>query len=239
VPGPDRPGRSWPDSSAPGQAGGSYASLGVGEFLDALAAGAPAPAAGSSLALTVAQAAALCAKAARLSRRQITSERAEELTAAAERVRTVATALIDTDAQAYQKVIAARRRAAAPPGPPGATRTADTSRPAGTTQPADTVPPAGIGTGPLADALARAADPPMRLVELCADLADLTVPLATEGNPALRGDVIAAALLTEAAARSAVSLVAINLAGSPSDPRPARARDLLAEISRTVSHLSM
>ncbi|MGI9005864.1 MAG: cyclodeaminase/cyclohydrolase family protein [Streptosporangiaceae bacterium] len=178
-----------------------YAGLPVGEFLDALAAGAPAPAAGSAAAVVLALAAALCAKSARLSARQLGAGKAAELTAAAERVRAAATALIDADAWAYQAVIAAGR---AGPGGEADNRAA---------------------------ALSRAADVPMQIAALAADLAGTAARLATAGNPNLRGDAHTAALLAQAAARSAARLVAINLADAPGDPRPARAAHLVARIA--------
>ncbi|HUJ04547.1 MAG TPA: cyclodeaminase/cyclohydrolase family protein [Streptosporangiaceae bacterium] len=187
----------------------SFAELPVGQFLDALAAGTPAPAGGSAAALTVAQAAALCAKAARLSARQLTAERAGQLTIEAERIRFQVAALIDADAVAYRAVIDQARHAAA----------------VGNT--ADSV-------GLLAQALSLAADVPMQVVEHAAQIAEIAAPLAAYGNPALRGDAVTAALLAQAGARSAATLVTVNLADAPDDPRPARAFDLLSGIAQAV-----
>ncbi len=197
-PGPDGP--DGPDSPRSRHAAGAgYAGLPVGAFLDALAAASPAPAAGSAAALVLAQAAALCAKAARLSAARLGESKAAELTAGAEQVRAAATALADADASAYQEVIAAGRGGAA---------------------------------GNLAAALSRAADVPMEVVALAAELAGPAAVLAAAGNPNLRGDAQTAALLGQAAARSAARLVGINLAraGLAGDPRPARAARLLARI---------
>ena len=187
----------------------SFAELPIGQFLDALAAGTPAPAGGSAAALTVAQAAALCAKAARLSARQLTAERAGQLTIEAERIRFQVAALIDADAVAYRAVIDQARHAAA----------------VGNT--ADSV-------GLLAQALSLAADVPMQVVEHAAQIAEIAAPLAAYGNPALRGDAVTAALLAQAGARSAATLVTVNLADAPDDPRPARAFDLLSGIAQAV-----
>jgi formiminotetrahydrofolate cyclodeaminase len=187
-----------------GGQGGSYQPLPVGGFLDALAAGAPAPAAGSAAALVLAQAAALCAKSARLSARQLTADQAGQLTAEAEQARAEAASLIDEDARAFSAVIEQSRR------------------PAGQS---------GSAEG-LAAALSRAADVPMRIVELAAAVARLGVTLAADGNPALRGDALAAGYLAQAAARSAAALVRINLASTPGDPRPARAQALLTSIDQ-------
>ncbi len=192
----------------------SYAGLSVGAFLDALAAGAAAPAGGSAAAMVLAQAAALCAKSARLSARQLTAGRAAELTAEAEQIRSAAASLIDEDPRAYQAVIEQRRRLR---GESGAERSA-----------------AGR-SAELAAALSAAADVPMRTVELAVPVASLAAVLVLEGNPALRGDAMAAGLLTRAAARAAAALVSINLADSPADPRHVRADSLLAAIDERDS----
>ncbi len=181
----------------------SYAGLPVGAFLEALAAGSPAPAGGSAAALVLAQAAALCAKSARLSARQLTAERAAALTDEAEQILATAASLIDEDSRAYRAVIEQIRRRAG----------------------------GSDAAGRLAAALSGAAEVPMRLVELAVPVASLAAALAADGNPALRGDTITAALLAHAAARSAAALVSINLADAPGDPRPARAAELLAGLA--------
>lgn len=200
-----------------------YADQPVSVFLDALAGRSAAPAGGSAAALALAQAAALCAKTARLSARQLTADLANELTAQAERSTATAASLIDEDARAYRLVIEQSRRAAAArtearstEGKPGAAADLD--------QQVDN----------LVAALSRAADVPMRLVELAAPVADLAASLSANGNPALRGDAITAALLAQAAARCAATLISINLADAPADTRPARAFDLLAQIAHSV-----
>ncbi|HXP20099.1 MAG TPA: cyclodeaminase/cyclohydrolase family protein, partial [Streptosporangiaceae bacterium] len=58
--------------------------------------------------------------------------------------------------------------------------------------------------------------------------------LAADGNPALRGDAITAALLAQAAARAAATLVGINLAAVPDDARHARSKLVLAAIARSA-----
>ena len=82
----------------------------VAVFLDELAAGAPAPAAGSAIALVLAEAAALCAKAARLSGRRLGAARADDLATRAEDLRAAATDLMDQDALAYGVVITAAKQ---------------------------------------------------------------------------------------------------------------------------------
>jgi formiminotetrahydrofolate cyclodeaminase len=192
----------------------SYAGLRVGALLDALAAGTAAPAAGSAIALVLAQAAALCAKSARLSARQLTADRAAELTAEAEQMRAAAASLIDQDPCAYQAVIEAKRRLRAEGGG-AAGRSAE-----------------------LAAALSDAADVPMRMVELAVSVASVAAVLASEGNPALRGDAITACLLAQAAGRAAAILVTINLAGTQDDDRIARAETLLGLIAQSANRVA-
>jgi methenyltetrahydrofolate cyclohydrolase len=191
----------------------SYADMPVGTFLDALCAGTPAPAAGSAAALVLAQAAALCAKAARLSSRQLTADRAARLFGEAEQIRSRAASLIDEDPRAYQAVIEQTR------GLGGQSR-------GGTSD-------AGPADG-LAAALSAAADVPMQVVELAVPVASIAAVLAESGKPALRGDAMTAGLLAQAAARAAAVLVRVNLAGVPSDPRHARADAWIAAIDERV-----
>ena len=232
-----------------------YAGLPVGAFLDALAAGSAAPAGGSAVALVLAQAAALCAKTARLSARQLTAERAGPLTAEAEQVRARAASLIDDDARAYRAVLEQTRPRAGesetpgqsgPTGPSGHTEpsaaagesgSAGQNRTAGESGSAGQNRSAGESgaAGRLVAALSDAADVPLRMVELSVPVARLAATLAAGGNPALRGDAVAAGLLAQASARAAAELVTINLAAMPDDPRHARAADLLAAIAEVLA----
>jgi methenyltetrahydrofolate cyclohydrolase len=86
----------------------SFLDLSLREFLGQLAAGQPAPAAGSAAALAVALGASLCAMVAGLSTRQLAD--AADLQARAELLAGTAAPLADADADAYGAVIAARRR---------------------------------------------------------------------------------------------------------------------------------
>lgn len=187
-----------------------YAGLPVSAFLDALAGGAPAPAGGSAAALVLAQAAALCAKSARLSARQLTAERAAQLTEEAEQIRARAASLIDEDPRAYAAVLTALRHRA------------------------EHKDSADAAAG-LAAALSSAADIPLQLVELAVPVSAIAATLAADGNRALRGDALAARMLAQAAARAAAGLVRINLAGEPDDPRHARCDALLARIDDQLS----
>jgi len=219
----------------------SYAGLSVGAFLDALAAGAPAPAGGSAAALVLAQAAALCAKSARLSGRQLTASRAAELTAEAEQIRGTAASLIDEDPRAYQAVIEQSRRIG---GEQSRRIGGEQSRRIGGEQSRRIGGERGAERGAarrsdgMAAALSAAADVPMRIVELATSVAALAAVLARDGKPALRGDAITAGLLARAAGRAAAALVSINLADRPADPRHSRADSLLAAIDEQLLPVS-
>jgi methenyltetrahydrofolate cyclohydrolase len=61
----------------------------------------------------------------------------------------------------------------------------------------------------------EASKSPLEIAQVAADLAELAAELATSGNPNLKGDAVAGALLAEAAAQAASRLVAINLTDGP------------------------
>lgn len=98
-------------------------------------------------------------------------------------------ALAQADADAYDAVLAARRL------PPGPARERE-----------------------VAAALAGAVDVPLRIAGLGLSVARLAQTLAEQGNPNLRGDAAAGAVLAEAGSRIAASLVRINV-GQPADSR--------------------
>jgi methenyltetrahydrofolate cyclohydrolase len=179
----------------------THLDLPVGRFLEQLASAEPAPGGGGAAALAVSMAAGLCVMTARLSARQLADE-AAALVKDLERIATAAASLIQADADSYAAVIAARRSAG---------------------------PGSGPGSRPVAVALSAAADVPLQIAELAVPVARTAARLATEGNPNLRGDAIAGALLAAAGARAAAVLVGINLAGAPGDDRPARAAGLADE----------
>jgi formiminotetrahydrofolate cyclodeaminase len=82
------------------------------------------------------------------------------------------------------------------------------------------------GDEPLRDALARAAGVPLEIAEVAVDVASLAAVVAERGDQALRADAVSAALLAEAAGRTAATLVEVNLGTTSADERVTRARDL-------------
>jgi formiminotetrahydrofolate cyclodeaminase len=83
----------------------------------------------------------------------------------------------------------------------------------------------------LGRALSRAAEVPLLIAQLAADVAALAKDVADCGDPAVRADATAAALLAQAAARSAAHLVEINLGAGPEDLRVLSAQALAAAAS--------
>jgi formiminotetrahydrofolate cyclodeaminase len=83
-------------------------------------------------------------------------------------------------------------------------------------------------------ALSEAAQVPLEIAEVGAAVAALAARLAEDGNPNLLGDAVTAALLAEAACRSAAGLVMINLRSSPGDDRLGRALRAVAESAKSA-----
>lgn len=77
-------------------------------------------------------------------------------------------------------------------------------------------------------ALSAAADSPLEIARLAAEVENLARDLAERGNRTLEGDPNAAAELAAAARRAAARLVEINLSGRHDDPRVAEATRLRA-----------
>jgi formiminotetrahydrofolate cyclodeaminase len=96
------------------------------------------------------------------------------------------------------------------------------------------------GAGPeerdarIGDALSHAAEVPLQIAEVAADIAALAADVVERGNPNLRGDAAAAAVLAEAAARISANLVAINLTMQEEDERVARALMLADNATRSA-----
>jgi formiminotetrahydrofolate cyclodeaminase len=174
-----------------------YAGLPLGRFLDLVASREPAPGGGAAAAVAVALAAALAGMAARFSDDQLAD--AGSLAAAAEGLRGRVMPLARADAAAYGQVLDAYR----------------TPRDAGEKERRLRV----------REALTEAANVPLSIAEIGAEVAGISARLAEEGNPNLRGDALTAAALAGAGVRAAAVLVEINTtAGGISDDRVERVR---------------
>jgi len=98
----------------------------------------------------------------------------------------------------------------------------------------------GAGSNTAREAVQYAAIVPLQICELAGEIATLAARLATDGNLNLRGDAITAALLAEAAARSAASLVQINIAaGAPDAGLSSRAARAASQARAAVRELKL
>ena len=75
----------------------------------------------------------------------------------------------------------------------------------------------------IGEAYARAAEPPLELARIAADMAELAADIAADALLGLRTDAIVAGLLAAATARGASMLVSVNLTAPRDDPRVAAA----------------
>jgi formiminotetrahydrofolate cyclodeaminase len=182
-------------------AGSDYLGLPLGGFLDLVASREPAPGGGASVAVAVALAAALTAMAARFSTEHLAD--ADGLAGRAEGLRGEVVLLARADAVAYGRVLDANRA------------------------------PRDVGEEErrqrIREALTEAADVPLSIAGIGAEVACISARLAEEGNPNLRGDAVTAAVLAGAGVRAAATLVEINVsAGGADDGRLSRVAELRA-----------
>jgi formiminotetrahydrofolate cyclodeaminase len=184
----------------------SLLDLPVRELLDEVAARGRTPGGGSVAALVTAAAAALLAKIARSSGAGWPD--AAGFVAQAEALRDRAAPLAQTDADEYEAALRAHGD--------------------------ETHEPGDRRDFALGRAFARAAEPPLEIAAIAADVSRLSVTVAERGEPALRADAVAAALLSAAAAAAAAELVAVNLTASDTDERVRRARRLADEAAEAA-----
>lgn len=180
--------------------GPDYLEQPLGSFLDLVASREPAPGGGASAAVTVALAAALTAMAARFSTEHLAD--ADGLAARADGLRGEVVLLARADAAAYGRVLDAQR----------APRDDEEAR-----------------RRKIREALTEAADVPLSIAGIGAEVAGNAARLVEGGNPNLRGDAITAVALAGAGVRAATTLVEINVsAGGADDGRLARAAEFRA-----------
>jgi methenyltetrahydrofolate cyclohydrolase len=168
------------------------------DFLDELAGDRKTPGGGSLAALVTAAGAGLLAKVARASRSHWAE--AAGVAAQAEALRDRAAPLAQIDADQYEAAL----------------RSLDGN---GETR-------AERRDFAVGRAHAKAAEPPLQIVEAATDVAQLSVLVGRNCDPALRADAAAAGALAAAAARAAAELIAVNLTSSAGDERVLRARAL-------------
>jgi len=172
-----------------------YLDLKLGDFLERLGTGKPAPGSGSASALTVAFAAGLVVMVARHS--ADSWEDAAGIAAQALALQARAAPLALADAQVWEQALEALAAARVDEAPPN---------------------------GELEAKLDLSAAVPLEIAETAADTASLAALAAELGEGAYRPDAAAAAVLAAAGARAAAHLVAVNLTVSDGDIRLVRAR---------------
>ena len=89
----------------------------------------------------------------------------------------------------------------------------------------------------IGEAYALAAEPPLELARISADMAELAADVAGDALLGLRADAVVAGLLAAATARGAAMLVAINLTVPPDDPRVVEAEQYAAAAELAVGRL--
>jgi formiminotetrahydrofolate cyclodeaminase len=174
------------------------------ELLDDVAARGRTPGGGSVAALVTALAAALLAKIARTSTAWPDSS---GVAAQAESLRDRAAPLAQATAEEYEAALQAREDE----GESGERRDFALGR-----------------------AYARAAEPPLQIARAAADVAELAVVVARNGDPAFHADAVIAALLAAAAASTAAELVGVNLTASARDERVREAERLAESAARAA-----
>jgi formiminotetrahydrofolate cyclodeaminase len=181
--------------------------LSLPALLEELAAPREVPGAGSALAAALAAAAAILQMAARLS--PDSWPEANGVAAQAESLCERAARLVDEDAEAYRQALEARAAAN------------EAERP----EQRDWA---------LGQVTAAAAEPPLALARLAADVAELCSSAGIRVELRVHADVAAAAALAAAVARGARELVAVNLTALPGDPRVEEA-DRLADAASAAA----
>lgn len=176
------------------------------DFLDTLAGEGPAPGGGSAAAIVVAMSAGLVAMVARAS--QGHWDEAGGVIGQAQTFRARVAPLAQEDADAYYEALNALRK-----------RDELEER---------------YRDQQLRAALDRAADIPLRIAEAGCDLAGLAALLVERGNPEVRADAAAAAVLAEGGTRAAAKLVTINLGTAPDDDRVRQAGALVEQASEAA-----
>lgn len=170
----------------------SFSQKTVAEFLDELASQAPVPGGGSGAALVGALGAALASMVCNLTvgkpKYADVQDDIRALLAQTEALRARLTALIDEDIAVYYRLSAAYK------------------------MPRDTDEQKAARTAAIQEILRDATKVPMQIAEACVQVLGLCKPIAEKGNVGAVSDAGVAALLAEAALRSAALNVLINLA---------------------------
>jgi len=187
-----------------------YLELTLDEWIDELASPDVVPAGGSGIAVAVTMAAALLGMVARVSKDSWPE--AGGIVAQADALLARARPLAQVDADAYRASLRARE----------ATAGLDPDR----------------RDWEIGRAYALAAEPPLEIARIPADVAELAAEVADHAEPRVRADAIAAAALAAATARGALAMVAVNLTTTANDARVDEATRLSVAAGDAVRRLS-
>jgi formiminotetrahydrofolate cyclodeaminase len=187
-----------------------YSQKTVAQFLDELASSAPAPGGGSGAAVAGALGAALASMVCNLTvgkpKYADVQEDIQNLLAQTETLRSRLTHLIEEDIAVYYKLSSCYKMP----------RETDDQKPA--------------RTAAIQNVLLEATAVPMQIAEACVGVLQLCTPIAEKGNVGAVSDAGVAALLAEAALRSAALNVLINLAAIKDSDFVARERAALDDL---------
>jgi methenyltetrahydrofolate cyclohydrolase len=186
--------------------------LSLPALLEELAAPREVPGAGSALAVALAIAAAVVQMAARLSPESWAD--AAGVAAQAESLLERAAKLVDEDADAYRRALEARAAA-------------------------DDMEKPERRDWALGRVTAAAAEPPLALARLAADVTELCAAAGTRVEPRVHADVAAAAALAAAVASGARELVAVNLTALPGDERVEEADRLVVAAAEAAASVQI
>lgn len=178
------------------------------QLLDDVAARTPAPGGGTAAAWTCAVAAGLVEMTAAFTRARpehaARHARMERLAARAAELRAEAQRLAETELTAFEPVLVALRLPAAEPG----------------------------RSERLAAALSTAADSPLAIARVAAEVAELALEATRTGTAHLTGDARTGVLLADGACQAAAGLASTNLEDRPDDPRHAELAELTGRAAR-------
>lgn len=192
-----------------------FSDFSLANFSRELGSAAPAPGGGSAAAVAGALGASLVAMVARLTvgrkNYQHVGPTFETMLTRADLLRAELLDLIQADADAYSDVMNAYQL------------------------PKETDAEKNMRASAIQDALKRAAELPLHVATLCAEILDMAEIAATQGNKNAASDAGAGALMAEAGLRAAMLNVEINLGLIQDDTFNSKTRDQLEPLKRTAA----
>jgi formiminotetrahydrofolate cyclodeaminase len=195
----------------------TYSENSIQEFADVLASSASMPGGGTAAALAGALGAALTSMVSNLTigkeKYQNVEAELQSLLVQTEALRSKLLHMMDADADSYTRMMAAYRL------------------------PRETEEQKSVRTAAIQEATIYATKVPLEMMELCAQVVQLSLPVADQGNLNAVTDAGCGALLAEAALNCAAFNVKINLRSIKDEAFAAQARQALSRLS-TETHVA-